>query len=573
MLFSFCLLELRYEFCLNNPLSLFFKENRHLVSKEDRVKEELSMTKEVLLGDEALALAAIHAGLTSGYSYPGTPASEIMEYLIRQSKSGRFKASWCVNEKVAYEQALGVSFTGKRTLVSMKHVGLNVAADPFMNSALTEIRGGMVVVAADDPGMHSSQNEQDSRYFARFARIFCMEPSDHQEAYDITRAAYDISEQYHIPVMIRMVTRLSHSRSVINTRPPSESIPIERGLGKDWTLLPSNARRRFKYLMDQQPAFVRESEKSPFNRLTIERENRKLGIIASGIAYQYVRENMGDLPLPASLLKISNYPLPADQVRRLADHVDEILVCEDGYPFIEERISGLFGVPGKVIRGRLSGDLPITGELTPDLIREAMGLPLRESPSSVNIQLSGRPPQLCSGCPHADTFKALNIALEKHETAAVFSDIGCYTLSALPPYNAIDTCVCMGASISMAKGAADAGLSPAVGVIGDSTFGHSGMTALLDAASNNTPITLVIVDNATVAMTGGQPSYASGETLLRIIRGLGVADEHIRVITPLPKFLLDNSRVIDEEIAYPGTSVIVASRVCVQELKKKNKRS
>ena len=531
------------------------------------------MTKEILLGDEALALAAIHAGLVSGYSYPGTPASEIMGYLLRESKSGDFKAAWCVNEKVAYEEALGVSFTGKRTLVSMKHVGLNVAADPVMNSALTEIRGGMVVVVADDPGMHSSQNEQDSRYYARFARIFCMEPSDHQEAYDITRAAYDISEKYHIPVMIRMVTRLSHSRSGITTRSRAEIAPKERGRRKDWTLLPGNARRRFKYLMDQQPALVRESEESPFNRLTIEQENRKTGIIASGIAYQYVLENMGDLPQPVSLLKISTYPLPEDQVRRLADHVDEILVCEDGYPYIEEKIKGLFGIPGKAVRGKKTGDLPITGELTPDLVREAMGLPLRDHHSAGDFPLSGRPPQLCQGCPHADTFKALNKALEKHESPAVFSDIGCYTLSALPPYNAIDTCVCMGASISMAKGASDAGLSPAVGVIGDSTFGHSGMTSLLDAAANNAPVTLFVVDNATVAMTGGQPSYATGDVLLGIIKGLGVSEEHIRVITPLPKFLEKNISIIDEEIAYQGTSVIVASRPCVQELKKRNKRS
>jgi indolepyruvate ferredoxin oxidoreductase alpha subunit len=531
------------------------------------------MTKEVLLGDEALALGAVHADLASAYSYPGTPASEIMEYLIRRSKSGGFKASWCVNEKVAYEEALGVSFTGRRTLVSMKHVGLNVAADPFMNSALTEIRGGMVVVSADDPGMHSSQNEQDSRYFARFARIFCMEPADHQEAYDVARAAYDISEKYHIPVMIRMVTRLSHSRSGITPRPPFRSETKERGQGRDWTLLPANARRRFKLLLEQQGALIEESEKSPFNILTLEPEGRTLGVIASGIAYQYVRENMSDMPGPLSLLKISTYPLPEKQVRRLVDHVEEILVCEDGYPFIEEQIRGLLGVPAKRVRGRISGELPATGELTPDLVRAAMGLKLRERPSIGDFKLSGRPPQLCLGCPHADTFKALNKALERYEAPAVFSDIGCYTLGALPPYNAVDTCVCMGASVGMAKGAADMGLFPAVGVIGDSTFGHSGMTPLLDAASHNTPITLFILDNATVAMTGGQPSYASGDALLRIIKGLGVAEEHIRVVTPLPKFLEENVRVFEEEIAYQGTSVVVASRACVQEQKKKRKRS
>jgi indolepyruvate ferredoxin oxidoreductase alpha subunit len=536
-------------------------------------KEGPLMMKDIVLGDEAVALAAIHAGLACGYSYPGTPASEIMEYLVREAGSGTYKSFWCVNEKVAYEEALGVSFTGNRTLVSMKHVGLNVAADPFMNSALTEIRGGLVVVAADDPGMHSSQNEQDSRYYARFARIFCMEPSDHQEAYDVTLAAYEISERYHIPVMIRMVTRLSHSRSGISIRPQSAVTPRERGAGRDWTLLPVNARRRFKILMDIQPELVQESEKSPFNKLTLEPDNRRLGILASGIAYQYVRENMRDMKEPASLLKISTYPLPEKLIRRLVDHVDEILVCEDGYPFIEEQIKGLFGIHGKSVRGRHTGDLPVTGELTPDLVRAAMGLEPKAHSLSSDLPLAGRPPQLCAGCPHADTFGALKAALEKHEKPAVFSDIGCYTLGALPPYKAIDTCVCMGASISMAKGAADAGLHPAVAVIGDSTFGHSGMTSLLDAAANNTPMTLVVADNATVAMTGGQPSYATGNALLRIIRGLGVDDEHIRVITPLPKFLEENVRIFNQEIAYQGISVIVASRACVQELKKKKKRS
>jgi indolepyruvate ferredoxin oxidoreductase alpha subunit len=530
------------------------------------------MNSEVLLGDEAVALGAIHAGLASAYSYPGTPASEIMEYLIREARrSDAFKATWCVNEKVAYEEALGVSFAGRRTLVSMKHVGLNVAADPFMNSALTEIRGGLVVVVADDPGMHSSQNEQDSRFFANFARIVCFEPSDHQEAYAMTRHAFDISEHWNIPVMIRLVTRLSHSRSRVQPEEPRTPSRQERGRWQDWTMLPVNACRRFRRLVELQPDFVKLSEGAVYNSLMINPEDRGLGIIASGIAVNYVRENLRDSQLAPSLLKVTTYPLPKSLVRRLVDHADSILVVEEGYPFIEAQLGGILGVEGKTIRGKLDGSLPSTGELQPYLVRQALGLeplPLAE-PSELTP--AGRPPQLCQGCPHADTFHALNAALEEYPQSTVFSDIGCYTMGALPPYSAIDTSVCMGASVSMAKGGADAGIVPSVGVIGDSTFAHSGITPLLDAAASDTNMTLVIVDNGVVAMTGGQPTLLSGERLLELIRGIGVDPEHIRVITPLSRNLEDNAQVIRREISHPGLSVIVSVRECIQESRTRSK--
>ncbi len=531
------------------------------------------MKSEVLLGDEAVALGAVHAGLSAAYSYPGTPASEIMEYLIRDSrKSGVYKASWCINEKVAYEEALGVSYAGKRALVAMKHVGLNVAADPFMNSAITGIKGGLVVVVADDPGMHSSQNEQDSRYFSDFARIICLEPSDHQEAYAATRHAFDISEQFNIPVMIRLVTRLSHSRSRVSPSDLRAQNPLGVGESRDWILLPVNARRRFKKLIDFQPDFLRLSEGSDFNRLTLEPDNRSLGVIASGIAFNYVRENMQDMdPIP-SLLKLSMYPLPLSLISRLKEHVDTVVVLEDGYPFIESRLRGLFGVEGKTILGKLDGRVPSTGELQPHLVRQALGLAPHPQIQGRDFQPSGRPPQLCQGCPHADTFHALNQALEDFPEARVFSDIGCYTLGALPPYNAVDTCVCMGASVSMAKGGADAGIYPSVAVIGDSTFAHSGITPLLDAVAAQTDMTLVIVDNASVAMTGGQPTFLSGDKLLQVIRGAGVSPEHIRHLTPLPKNLQENTRVLKEEIAFRGLSVVVSVRECIQETRKRSRQ-
>lgn len=531
------------------------------------------MKQEVLLGDEAVALGAVHAGLSGGYSYPGTPASEIMEYLIKASEKGKnFIASWSVNEKVAYEEALGVSYAGKRALVSMKHVGLNVAADPFMNSAITGANGGLVVVVADDPGMHSSQNEQDSRYFAQFAQVFCFEPSNHQEAYDMTRKAFDLSESLDIPVLVRMVTRLSHSRSRIQAQPSKEQNPLKYGEGKQWTLLPVNARRQFKILVDKQRDLIKASNESEFNSLKINGKNTALGIIASGIAYNYVLENFKDEPSLPSILKLTTYPLPENLIKRIVEHVQTILVVEEGYPFVERNIRGLFGISGKEIRGKLNGYLPSTGELSPEIVRQGLDMKPLPKRKIDAFPMASRPPQLCQGCSHADTYKALNEALESYSQANVFSDIGCYTLGALPPYNAIQSCVCMGASVSMAKGGAEVGVYPSVAVIGDSTFAHSGLTPLLDAATVNTNMTVIILDNATVAMTGGQPTFASGEKLERIIQGLGVEKEHLRTIVPLPKNHESNVQIMKEEFDYRGLSVIIAARECVQQALKKKRR-
>ncbi len=529
------------------------------------------MPRQILLGDEAVALGAVHAGLSAAYSYPGTPASEILEHLLRlAAETKAFPAVWSVNEKVAYEEALGASFAGKRALVSFKHVGLNVAADPFMNSAITGANGGLLVASADDPGMHSSQNEQDSRYYVQFAQIFGYEPSDHQEAYDMTREAFDLSERLGLPVLMRLVTRLSHSRSAVETRDPRPQNELNKGAGKDWILLPVNARRRFSQLLDRQAEMARFSEGSRFNLLQLNEEDCAFGVIASGIAYNYFREAVaGDGAAPPSFLKISTYPLPEGLIRKLVGHVDTVLVLEDGYPFIEDQIKGIFGVPGKAVLGKTSGTLPASGELTPDIVRRALGRgPLPSLPAS-GLPLADRPPQLCVGCPHADTFKALNKALEGYAGSNVFGDIGCYTLGALPPYTAIHSCVCMGASIGMARGASDVGLHPAVSVIGDSTFAHSGITPLLGAARANTDMTVIILDNATTAMTGGQPTYGSGVGLLRLIEGLGVAKAHIRTIEPLPKNHERNVQVIKEEIDHRGLSVVVAVRECVQEQRKR----
>jgi len=531
------------------------------------------MKDEILLGDEAVALGAIHAGLSGAYSYPGTPASEIMEFLIKKSERGKnFIASWSVNEKVAYEEALGVSFAGKRTMVSMKHVGLNVAADPFMNSAITGANGGLVVVVADDPSMHSSQNEQDSRFYAQFAQVVCFEPSNHQEAYVMTRKAFDVSEELGIPVMIRLVTRLSHSRSQVQPQAPRKQNSLKSGIGKDWTLLPVNARRRFKILVEKQKELVGLSDRSEFNSLELSRKNTALGVIVSGIACNYVLENYGDKSERPSILKISTYPVPETLVSELVQHVDRILVVEEGYPFIEKNLKGILGLQGKTVLGKLDGHLPLTGELSPEIVREALEMKPRDKLQLNDFKMATRPPQLCAGCPHADSYKALNKALESYPQSNVFSDIGCYTLGALPPYNAINSCVCMGASIGMAKGGAEAGIFPSVAVIGDSTFAHSGLTPLLSAAEAQTNMTVIIMDNSIVAMTGGQPTFASGEGLVKMVEGLGVKTDHIRIIEPLPKNLEKNVQTFKEEFEYRGLSVIIASRECIHEIRKKKRR-
>ncbi|MBN1222653.1 MAG: indolepyruvate ferredoxin oxidoreductase, partial [Candidatus Aminicenantes bacterium] len=413
-----------------------------------------------------------------------------------------------------------------------------------------------------------SQNEQDSRYYAQFGQIFCFEPSNHQEAYDMTRKAFDLSESCGIPVMIRMVTRLAHSRSQVQPRPPRKQNAVKYGERSDWTLLPVNARRRFKILAENQNEFVKISEESEFNTLDISDEIESFAVITSGIAYNYVLENYADSKKRPSILKVTSYPLPKALIGRLIAQSDTVLIVEEGYPFLEKNLTGLFGIHGKDVKGKLTGHLPLTGELSPEIVRQALELSPRTKRDIGDFPIAGRPPQLCQGCGHRDTYDALNSALKSYSQGHVFSDIGCYTLGALPPYNAIESCVCMGASISMAKGGAEAGVYPSVAVIGDSTFAHSGITPLLDAATVNTDMTVLILDNATVAMTGGQPTFATGDKLVRIIEGLGVPGEHIRKILPLPKNLDENTRIINEEIDYHGLSVIIAARECVQQARK-----
>jgi indolepyruvate ferredoxin oxidoreductase alpha subunit len=346
---------------------------------------------------------------------------------------------------------------------------------------------------------------------------------------------------------------------------PRPQNPLVPQANRDtWTLLPTNARAGYRKLVDKQQEMLADSEASRFNRVSLAGD-RRVGVIAAGAAVNYVLENL-DQPLP--LCEVRQYPLPGEKIRTFVDAVERILVIEDGYPFIERQLRGLLG--GRRIGGKLDGTLPPTGELLPSIVRAALGLPpLRAKPVAAPITLPARPPALCQGCSHIDTFNALNAALERLEGGGtVYSDIGCYTLGFYPPYAAIDSCVCMGASVSMAKGAADAGKRHVVAVIGDSTFAHSGITPLLSAAQNNAPMTVVILDNATVAMTGGQKTMVTGDRLVDICAAVGVPREHIRVITPLRKHHDENVKVLQEEIAYAGLSVVIPRRECIQAARK-----
>jgi indolepyruvate ferredoxin oxidoreductase alpha subunit len=530
-----------------------------------------------LLGDEAVALGALHSGVSASYGYPGTPSTEILEYLIAGHEEGGPPASWCTNEKTALEAALGVSLAGRRALVTMKHVGLNVASDPFINSALLGIKGGLVVAVADDPGMHSSQNEQDSRFYASFAMIPCLEPRSQQEAYDMTAEAFDLSETWSVPVLLRMVTRLSHARAGVMVRGQKEQNVLSKAEEKTrWMLLPAYARKNYDALIEKQKGLSGWSRSHRANKLEITDRDLSLAVITSGTGGNYYEENLEDFAvsrsgrLPARL-HIGAYPLPVNSVRQLCERAERVLVIEEGQPFIEEKLRGI--LPNRVIvSGKLDGSVVRSGELDPDNVRSALGLLPRQKLKVKIPDLPGRPPQLCQGCPHADSYETITTALEGLDSTAVLSDIGCYSLGALPPYSAIESIVCMGASIGMAKGASDAGVRHALAVIGDSTFLHSGLTGLIDAQKANTPMTVVILDNATVAMTGCQDTMVPSEKLKSLILGAGVEKSHLLCLEAKKQHLAENSLKLREEILYPGLSVVIFRRECLEAFRKRRKQ-
>lgn len=528
------------------------------------------MITNLLLGDEAIAQAALDAGISGVYAYPGTPSTEITEYIQNSdvAAANNIHSQWSANEKTAMEAALGMSYAGKRAMVCMKHVGLNVAADPFINSAITGVNGGLLIISADDPSMHSSQNEQDSRFYGKFALIPVLEPSNQQEAYDLVHYGFDLSERFRLPVMMRITTRLSHSRSGVKLREKRQMNPLKLPDHlKQFILLPSIARVRYKRLLGLQSELETESTKAGFNSL-YQGKDHSMGVICCGLAYNYYRENEVSYRLSYPCVKILQYPLPEKMILQLAEETESLLILEEGYPLVEEMLRGFFNRPYKV-KGRLDGTLPRDGELNPNIVARALGTEIQLNAIIPEVVVP-RPPSLCRGCSHADMYNALNEAIEPFGKGRVFSDIGCYTLGALPPFDSINSCVDMGASITMAKGASDAGLHPSVAVIGDSTFTHSGITGLLDAVLENTALTVIISDNHTTGMTGGQKSAAAGR-IMQICRGIGVEPEHIISLVPLKKHHDENVAAIRKELNYKGVSVIISERECIQTAGRKHK--
>ena len=510
------------------------------------------MDKRIMLGNEAFARGAWEAGVTVVSSYPGTPSTEVTE---AAAKYDEIYVEWAPNEKVGVETAMGASVGGARALSTMKHVGLNVAADPFYTAACTGVNGGFVVLSADDNGCHSSQNEQDSRFHGRSAGVPVLEPSDAQECKDYIKLAYDISEKYDTVVLLRSGTRVSHSRGIVELgeRVEHELIPYEKKFMK-YVAMPAMA-RKLHVAQEQRLAQI-AADGCDWDINSIQMNDPSIGIITSGICYQYARDAMPE----ASFLKLGLvYPLPMDLIRKFADQVEKLYVIEEGQPFLEEQIRAQ-GIP--VAGGK--DMFTIQGEYSARMIREAFGKDGGEEPVDTS-DAPGRPPLLCAGCPH----RALFHVLSKLKTT-VFGDIGCYTLAALPPTSAMDTTLCMGASIGMAHGfeKATGDKSNTVAVLGDSTFLHSGITGLLNMAYNESKGTVIILDNRITGMTGHQQNPASGKNakgepapavdLKALCQAVGV--KHVVEIDPFE--VKDLERIVKEETARDELSVIITKRPC-----------
>ena len=516
--------------------------------------------KKLMLGNEALARGAYEAGVNVASAYPGTPSTEIIETLAKTTDT---YCEWAPNEKVALEVAIGASIAGGRALACMKHVGLNVAADPLYTAAYTGVNGGLVVVVADDPGMHSSQNEQDSRFHARAAHVPMLEPSDSQEAKDYIKQAYDISEKYDTPVLIRITTRIAHARSMVE-----EGEIRERQLKNyvkqpaKYVMMPGMARGRHVVVEAREKQLMEDCSDMALNR--IEWNDKRLGVICSGAAYTYTREALPN----ASVLKLGMvYPLPKKLITEFASKVDELVIIEDMEPFFEDAIKSWgikcsgkekTGLQGELFARKIATVFGGEADLGP---QETPGLPMR-------------PPVLCPGCPHRAVFYTL-----KKLNLTVSADIGCYTLGALPPLSSVDSVVCMGASVGIAHGMEKARGSEnakhTVGVIGDSTFIHSGITPLIDVVYNKGNSTIIIVDNSTTGMTGHQQNPATGKNirdeaapqldLVRLCEAIGV--KRVKVVDP---FELDElEKTIKEEIQAEEPSVIISRRPCALLIKGK----
>ena len=510
--------------------------------------------KKLMLGNEAVARGLYESGCSFVSSYPGTPSTEITEYA---AKYDEIYAEWAPNEKVAMEAAFGASLSGKRSFCAMKHVGLNVAADPLFTIGYTGVNAGLLIGVADDPGMHSSQNEQDSRHYAKASKIPMLEPSDSKEALEMTKLAYELSEQFDTPFIIKMCTRVAHSQSVVEE---SDRTEVQKTYEKNpakYIMMPGNAKKRHPIVEERTRALVKYAETAPVNRIE-KGEDNSIGFITSSTTYQYVKEVFGD-KYPVMKLGLI-WPMPAKSIIDFAGSVDRLIVAEELDGFIEEHCNSLgLKVEGKEI-------FPLIDELSQNKIAEKFGIDI-ENGVVLEENIPNRPPVMCAGCPHRGLFYTL-----AKNKITVMGDIGCYTLGAVPPLAAIDTTICMGASISGLHGYNKANCGETdgktVAVIGDSTFMHSGMTGLVNVAYNDSNSTVIILDNSITGMTGHQQNPTTGYNLkgdpaakinLEVLcRAMGI--NNVRVVDPYN--LAECETVIKEELAKAEPSVIISRRPC-----------
>ncbi|TET38357.1 MAG: indolepyruvate ferredoxin oxidoreductase subunit alpha [Planctomycetota bacterium] len=512
----------------------------------------------LMLGNEAIARGVWEAGAIFAAAYPGTPSTEILENIGRHYPEVR--AQWCTNEKVAFDEAIGVSFAGGRAFVAVKHVGLNVASDPFMVFPYAGSIGGFVCVTADDPGMHSSQNEQDNRYYAKFGKVPCLEPSDGDEARRWIKKAYELSEQWESPVLLRTVTRLSHTRSAVELGERTEYPLKEHPKNFDRNVVPINRMKRRPVIEEKINKIKEFAEEYELN--VIEEGDPNVGVIAGGVSYMYAREVFPE----ATYFKLGMmWPLPEKKLKAFCKRFKKVYVIEEGEPFLEENLR-IFGI--KNIIGKKK--LPVIGEYSPEVL--AQNLQKEKLPKAIKAKgkVLPRPPMLCAGCPHRGVFQAF-----KKERFYVHGDIGCYTLGAMPPFNAEHTVLCMGASIGMASGftltVPEEEKSKVCAVIGDSTFIHGGIPSLIDAVYNKIPVTVVILDNSTTGMTGQQNHPGTGKTIREeethkidietVCRAVGVK----KVVKVDPYDFKATREAVKEVGAYrEGPSVLISERICVQ---------
>jgi indolepyruvate ferredoxin oxidoreductase alpha subunit len=542
--------------------------------------EDKAGSRVLMMGNEAIARGAVEAGIAVAASYPGTPSSEIMGTLAGWAKKYGFHAEWSVNEKVAVETAAGASYAGARAIASLKQMGLNVASDAVMSLAYIGIEGGLVLVVADDPGPHSSQTEQDTRYFATFAMLPVLEPSSAQEAKEMTRWAFELSEALRLPVLVRPTTRSSHAHGdvILGEITPAK---VNCGFKKDpqWCILPSLSARKHAWLVNQQEEAKKLLAESPFN--WIEEGKADWGVITSGVSYNYVKEALELLDLTPRILKIGTpYPLPDDLAGGFIRRTKSVIVIEEQEPVIEDQLIRLAWKEkiSAEIRGKRTGDVSRLGEFNVDrvksFIENSLGfMPVKPEPISALAPpaLPGRPPILCAGCAHRAAFYAFKEVGKKMD-AVYCGDIGCYTLGFAPPLNAEDTCLCMGAGITIAYGLSLIEKErPHLAFIGDSTFLHAGMTGLLNLVYNKANVTVVILDNETTAMTGFQAHPGVGVSatgdpapkadLEKIVRGLGV--EHVETVNP--NHLQATIEAAERALAYNGPAVVIARAPCVNK--------